>query len=680
MKSMYYLFAILLLVGCKGAKEKTDNPFIVNLNQPVDYSSVTSEDITEYSEITINESKESLETIKESEATFENVFIPLDDIFNNINTASNNCFMLYWVSPDSLSRINGLEAYQKLTSLSTSIYSNEAVFNKMLAVNNSEEYSKLPAHRQKLVEDLILDFKRSGVNLEDEQLTKFKKLTEDISSLSAEYSDNMNSASEVITLDEAGAKGLSENFKNTYRVSENNYEIPVMNATNHPVMENADCESTRKDYYMKFNNRAADKNLAILDQLVENRYELANIMGYESYAAYNLATKMAKNPETVWSFLNDLVDRSKEKAISDLEILKELKKNDSAAEDKELHDWDISYYNNQILKTEYQVDHEKLREYLPMKQCLEGVLNVYQQLLGLEFRKVENPPVWHPEVDMYEVFENGNLIGRFYLDLFPRPNKESWFYGVGITTGKLTADGYEVPSSMLLGNFTRATDDLPSLLSFKELNTLFHEFGHIMDAMSYKGEFSLQSSAKSDFLEAMSQIFENWTMDYETISKFAKHYKTGEVLPKELFDNMVKAKNVSSGYHTLSSLRKCIYDMNLYDSYNPENPVNTDDIWRNIDKDLGIEGTYVEGTHPQASWIHINTHPVYYYGYLWSEVYAQDMFTIFQQNGLTDQETGIRFRELILANDNLKDVMENVEIFLGRPSNNEAYIKSLGLE
>lgn len=221
---------------------------------------------------------------------------------------------------------------------------------------------------------------------------------------------------------------------------------------------------------------------------------------------------------------------------------------------------------------------------------------------------------------------------------------------------------------------------MPSLISFHELTTLFHEFGHIMDALSYNGEFNYLAEAETDFAESMSQIFENWIWDYEILSRFAKHYKTGEVLPKETFENMLNAKNVNSGLYTLFSLRRCIYDMHLYDKYNPESPVNTDELWKIIDTELGEIKFYAEGTHPQASWIHINGYPVYYYGYLWAEVYAQDMFTEFEKNGLLDKETGMRFRELILANGKQRNTIEAVEEFLGRPVNNEAYIRSLGLE
>ncbi|MBI9064643.1 MAG: Zn-dependent oligopeptidase [Marinilabiliaceae bacterium] len=680
-KTLLYSTVLALVLGCQQGKVPSKNPFLTDLNAPVDYANVSANDIKEYAHITLEEASAAIEAIRQSKKpTFNTVFAAMDDIINKMNIASNNCFMMYWVSPDSLSRVNGLDSYQLLDSLSTTIYSDKVIFNQMVRVKESDEYTQLKENRKRLVDDLILNFEQSGVNLEAAKREQYLTLTKEISQHTSEYSNNMNSAAEVLVLDEAGAKGLPENFKNTYRKGDQRYEIPVMNATKGPVMSNAQMEETRKAYYLKFNNRAADKNLDILEQLVKKRHALANIMGYDTYATYNLYPKMAKDPETVWSFINDLADRAKGKASADLKALSALKKKDaSAIAGSPLKVWDIAYYTNQILKNKYQVDHEVLRAYLPIDQCLKGVLDIYSELFNLEFKKVANASVWHQEVDMYEVFEGEQLVGRFYLDLFPRPNKESWFYGVGLKAGQMTEAGLEIPTNMLLGNFTRPTENIPSLLSFKELNTLFHEFGHIIDGLSYKGEFSLQASSKTDFIESMSQIFENWTMNYEMLSSFAKHYETGEVLPKELFDNMVKAKNVSSGYYALSSLRNCFYDMNLYNKYNPEVALDSDGLWKKIDKELGVMDIYVEGTHPQASWIHINTHPVYYYGYLWSEVYAQDMYTEFEKNGLTDPATGKRFRELILSTGQQSDIIEAVETFLGRPSNNEAYIKSLGL-
>jgi Zn-dependent oligopeptidase len=277
------------------------------------------------------------------------------------------------------------------------------------------------------------------------------------------------------------------------------------------------------------------------------------------------------------------------------------------------------------------------------------------------------------------VYEDGKLTGRFYLDLFPRPNKESHFYGVPLTPGNQQPGGYEIPVAMLLGNFTPGSEDLPSLVSHGELRTLFHEFGHIAASMAFNGKYAVQNGSLPDFSEAMSQIFENWIWDYDILKTFARHYETGEVLPEETFSNMLAAKNLISGVGAQSSVLRSMYDMELYNRYDPDNPTPTDQIWRNL-ADRFAYTSYIEGTHPQAAWIHINTHPTYYYGYLWSRVYAQDMFTQFEANGLLDTETGKRYLRLVLANGTQRPILDVVEEFLGREPNNEAYIRSLGLE
>lgn len=658
-------------------EKKTLNPFLVATNVTVDYAKVSPKDVTDYANHTIGDVATMLATIKKQPtATFTNVFEAMDDIKNKINTTSNNCFMLYWVSTDSIIRAKGLKGYQLLDSLSTSMNSDKDIYTKMLSFKSSAGYNDLKGNKKTLVDDMILNFERSGVNLNEEQLEKFKTLTKEISELSTDYSNNMNSAKDILSLDEKGMKGLPEEFKTNYKVGDH-YEIPIINSTSETVLGNASEEATRKAYYIKFYNRAADKNLSILDSMVKKRDELAKVMGYPTFAAYSLVPRMAKDPQTAWGFINDLISRSKEKAKADVVLLANEKKAEfKNQKNSPLEAWDITFYKNQILKKKYQVNNEELRAYFPMEKCLEGMFVIYQKLLGFEFRKVKNPSVWNEDVEMYEVYEGEQLKGKFYMDLFPRPNKETWFYGVNIVSGK----GTEIPVAMLLGNFTKPTKTSPSLLSQKELNTLFHEFGHIVNMMSYHGDYSTQSESKADFTESMSQLFENWISDYAMVSTFAKHYKTGEALPKATFDNIQKGKNVASGLGAIQQLQKCLYDMNLYDKYNAKAPVSTDQLWRDLDKQLGVMNFYVEGTHYQASWIHINTHPVYYYGYLWSRVYAQDMFTEFQKNGLTDTKTGLRYRELILANGTQKDIVKAVEEFLGRPSNNKAYIKSLGLD
>lgn len=673
------LFSVAMSTA-QSTKKTANNPFLVGMNVPVDYAKVTSKNVEDYAKHTISEVNTMLATIKKQKTpTFANVFVAMDDIRNKIGSTSNNCFMLNWVSTDSIIRTKGLASYQLMDSLSTVIYSDKGIYNKLIGFKKSAGYNQLKGNKKTLADDMIEGFERSGVNLSAKDLEKYKTLIKEISQLSSDYSNNMNSSNEILKLDEKSAAGLPDSFKQNYKTVDGSYAIPIINATSETVLNNASLEATRKAYYIKFYNRAADKNIAILDAMVKKRDELAKLMGYKTYATYALEPKMAKTPENVWNFLNDLVSRSKEKAKNDVVLFETEKKVALASQDAKLEAWDIAYYKNELIKKQYNINSEELKDYFPMQQSLKGMMDIYQKLLGFEFRKVSNASVWHEEVELYEVYEKGKLKGRFYLDLFPRPNKETWFYGVNINSGKATTKGYEIPVAMLLGNFTKSTKTQPSLLNQKELRTLFHEFGHIVNYMSYTGPYSSQSDSKADFGEAMSQIFENWILNYDIVSTFAKNYKTGEVLSKATFERLMNSKKVGSGIASIQTLTRCLYDMNLYDKYNAAAPVNTDDIWRTVDKQLDVMDFYPKGTHYQANWIHVNTHPVYMYGYLWSEVFAMDMFTEFEKNGLTDTKTGVRYRDIILGNGTQKDIVKAVEEFLGRPSDNKAYVKSLGL-
>ena len=678
------LLAATLLAGCGADTAESPeieaplNPFLAALNEPIAYSEATADHLTEYANTILQRSREQLATIKAvTEPTFENVVVPFDDLSGELSKCMSNSWMLYWVSPDEATRQAGLAAYQELEVWVLGLYSDKELYGQLQAIATA---GKLAPVEEKLVADLILQMQQTGVDLSPEDLERFKALNQEITELTSQYSTNMNTHGLVMELDAEGADGIPETLTSRYETGDGTYAIPVISANRGPVVNNATSRETRKSFTMMYANRAADKNLEILDQLVAKRHDLAQMMGFESYADYTLTVKMAETPENVWDFLEGLAEATSGKAVQDLDRLKAFRSRHAGTSAADpLDPWDLGFFHNELLKTEYGVDPEEVRKYLPLERVLTGMMEIYEQLLGLEFRPVSDPSVWHESVEMYEVHEDGKLTGRFYLDLFPRPNKESHFYGVPLTPGNQQPDGYEIPVAMLLGNFTPASDELPSLVSHAELNTLFHEFGHIAASMAFSGKYSSQNGSLPDFGEAMSQIFENWIWDYDILETFAVHYETGEVLPEETFENMLAAKNLISGIGAQSSVRLSMYDMELYNRYDPENPTPTDELWRQL-ADRFVYSSYIEGTHPQAAWIHINTHPTYYYGYLWSRVYAQDMFTQFEENGLLDTETGTRYRRLVLANGTQRPILEVVEEFLGRAPNNEAYIRSLGLE
>lgn len=674
-----YLFFLISCNTGTRSKGNSINPFFAELNRPIDYKAVTPANVKEYAQATINNVEKTCDTIKnEKEINLENTYLKFDRTYGKLKTASQRCYMLFMVAEDSVMRNTGKENYETLYSLEINLFSDSVLYYQLKMFFNSVGYAHLTENKKYFIENILQRFEQGGANLTVDKKKRFKALDAEIVKLSGRFSKNLAEFKDSLILNNKQIKGIPANFSTEYKRNDSVFIFPIDETTKETVLVNAEDEETRRSYYFKYCNRASVQNLAILDTLSGKRHELASLLGHRSYAAYLLKPKMAKSPEIVWNFLKDLVIKTNPKTREEYELLKQYRNTvlKSQSNDEPVEPWNLAYYRNQVIKSKFDVDNEKVKEYFTMQRCLDGMFKTYQQLLGFEFREVDHPSVWNKDVKLYEVYEDNKLKGFFYLDLYERPGKYSWFSDIVISWPHLTEKGTQLPVSLLVCNFPKPTETTPSLLSMLSLQRLFHEFGHAMNDMAYDGNFASQVWAQDDFGEAMSQIFENWIWNYDILSKLSKHYKTGETLPKEIFDKMLRAKNITSGLDTQEQLRRALYDMELYDNY--MNTGQTDLIWKKIDKQLLIP-RFKEGTHPQGSWTHIYTHPNYFYGYLWSNVYAQDMFTVFQKNGLTDRATGIKYKQLILTNGAQRDNVDAVTKFLGRPPNSEAYLKSLGL-
>jgi thimet oligopeptidase len=328
----------------------------------------------------------------------------------------------------------------------------------------------------------------------------------------------------------------------------------------------------------------------------------------------------------------------------------------------------------------YQLDGELVKQYFALDDVLLGLFEVTQTLFDLEYREIENPSVWNDDVRMFEVFQDGKLKGRFYLDLFPRENKYGHAACFGLRGGKMTKDGYKLPTASLVCNFPKPTSDKPSLMPHNQVNTFFHEFGHVLHQMLTTANLYSQSgtNVSRDFVEAPSQIFENWTWNYDALKLFAKHYETREVMPEELFNKMLAAKNVGSGMSASGQVFLGTYDMTLHDKFDPNGKETTTDVLKKLKAEIQLIA-HVKGTHFQTAFGHLNGYGASYYGYLWSKVYAQDMFSVFDKNGILDKKTGMRYRDIILAPGSSRDELGLVKEFLGRDPNNKAFLKELGL-
>jgi oligopeptidase A len=499
--------------------------------------------------------------------------------------------------------------------------------------------------------------------------------------LSNMFSKNIADYKDELIVTEAEVEGLDDAYKDAHRQEAGTYKIDLSYPSYRPFMRLSKSDEARKKLYMKYTNRASDKNLVILEKLILNRTELAELLGYKTFAEYRLVTRMAKTPKTVWDFENGLIEKVQEKGKSDYEEVLQVKRNLTGNDTvRVVNSWEYGYYSNILKRDKYKVDSEKVKEYFEINNVMDGLFSITQSLFGLQYKEVENPSVWHEDVRLFEVFDNDKLIGRFYLDLYPRDNKYRHAACFGFQKGRLTSEGYQVPTATLECNFPQATDSSPALMSHGQVNTFFHEFGHVLHTLLTQSELDGFSgtSVSRDFVEAPSQIFENWTWDYPSLKMFAKHYKTGEVLPKDLYDKMMAAKNVGSGVGTLAQIFYGTIDMTIHDKYQPHETRTTTDIVKELQNKILLT-PFVEGTHFQAAFGHLTGYAASYYGYLWSKVYAQDMFSVFENEGILNPDVGKRYRKIILARGADQEAIELVKEFLGRSPNPRAFYKSLGL-
>ena len=692
MKNLFLAMAVLFTVwSCKTTPTTveevivpSENPVLPVLNQELDFAAVTPEDMikgTEEVKAKVDEMMAALVNIPDADRTFENTMVAMDDIDNEINTLSGMVGLLAVASPDSAIRATANEKKNEISEIYNEMALNEDLYKAVKAYSISEEAKALTGSKEKFVTETVSDFERNGFALPKEEREKLKTLLDEISATSNEYGANVAAFQDFLYLEEKDMDGMQEDYKKARLQADGRYKIGMSYPDVFPFLKYAKSSNARKQLLFKFQNRAYPVNEEVLVKLIRLRTELANMLGYETYADYQIEKGMAKTPEAVWDFLNELQVKVKPKAEADIEELLAYQKELGIGDGIEMNPWDRGYTQDQLLLNKYQVDNEAVRAYFPIDRVKEGLFMVTQNLFNLEYRKVEDASVWHEDVEAYDVYDGKNLIGRFYLDLFPRPNKYGHAACFPIVIGKNTPKGFQRPVSSLECNFSAPTEDKPALLTHDEVETFFHEFGHVLHSIVTTADLGLQSGfmVSRDFVEAPSQIFENWVWDYESLSLFAKHYETDEVLPKEIFDKMLAAKNVMSGRGAMYQIFLSKLDMTLYDGFDLDGDESIAEMRAKLDKEINMMDPF-EGTHMEAAFGHLVGYGAGYYSYLWSKVFAQDMFSRFEEEGIMNKETGMDYRNIILGQGATKDEMVIIEEFLGREVNQDAFLRSLGLE
>ncbi|MEO5570337.1 MAG: M3 family metallopeptidase [Bacteroidia bacterium] len=667
------------------ATVKGTNPIFNQFNKPIAFGELKPEHLEDAVTRIIDSTKTALEKIISIDAdkrTFKNTMGALDDLYNHLNTVASAIDLMSNVLPDEERRKAALEQLAVISKYYNELQLNEDLYRAVREYAMVPESDVIKGYQKKFLTEVKKRFERNGFALPKEKRDQLKEIQNKIADIGIKFNNNIESYSDSLTISEEQAKGLPKDFLESRKIN-GGYSIDLSYPSYYPFMKYCQDDDARKAMYLKFSNRApANEN--VLTELLEERKKLAVLLGYNSYAEYGMGdNRMAHDAETVWHFEGNLTGKVRHKATKDYNELLALKYGENRAENetKVINPWETGYYTNKLLEQKYQVDGQQVKEYFELNNVLDGLFKITQHLFNLKFVEVKNPSVWHEDVRMFEVMKDNKMISRFYLDLYPRANKYGHAACFGIIAGKMTANGYQYPSAALVCNFPKPTKDKPSLMPHGDVETFFHEFGHVLHNMLTTSDlyYFAGTNVAQDFVEAPSQIFENWAWEYDALKMFAKHYKTGEVLPEELFNKMKASKNAGSGLNTLQQVFYGSLDMTLHDKFNPENKdVTTTDVVKDLQNKITLY-PFLEGSHMQFSFGHLNGYGAGYYGYLWSKVYAQDMFSIFKKNGIMDQKTGIRYRDIILAKGASEDPMNLVKDFLGREPNDEAYLKDLGL-
>jgi thimet oligopeptidase len=660
------------------------NPLMPAFNQPVAFSKVTKADIVSATNAVVAETKATLAklyAVPAAKRSFANTALPLDQLGSRLELVGGGINILNNASPDSALRNQAQRSLALLGKYGNELSLDEKLYQAMKAYAQTAEAKALTGPRKKFVTETIEEFERNGFALSAEKRQELQKINDRLSDLGLAFNNNIAAYKDYLLVSEAEMAGVPEDYRKARPREGDQYRIGLDGPAYSTFMKYATSDEARRKLFVKYNNRAADKNLDVLQQVLVERQKKAKLLGYPSYAAYQTSSRMAKTPQTVWDFETKLVDRVKQKTAQDMQELLTVKRSTPGnAAATLLNPWEVSYYNELLMKNKYQLDAEQVKEYFELNHVVDGLFKTTQHLFGLKFNEVKEASVWHKDARMFEVQRDGKVVGRFYLDLYPRDNKYTHAACFGIVPGQATAQGYQIPTAALLCNFNAPTADKPALMSHSQVVTFFHEFGHVMHNLLTTTELASQAgtSVKRDFVEAPSQILENWAWNYDALKTFAKHYKTGEVLPKPLYDKMWTARNVGSGIAASAQIFYGTLDMTLHDKFEPGGPETTTDVVKRLQNQL-LPYPYLDGTHMQAAFGHLNGYGAGYYGYMWSKVYAEDMFSIFEKNGVMDQKTGLRYRDIILAQGGSQEELDLVKSFLGREPNQEAFFKSLGL-
>jgi peptidyl-dipeptidase Dcp len=673
----------------------SDNPLLQNFDLPHQappFDKIKAEHFLPAVKQAIEEARGNIEAIKGApgDANFENTIVALETASERLGTVTSIFY--------NLLHCNGDDALEKLAeeigplnaNFSSDIAMDAQLFERVKAVHDKKDELSLNREELTLLEDTYIGFVRGGALLNDEDKAALREINEQMSTLGPAYNQNVKRSADDFHLwiaDEKNLAGLPDTaIEAAAHAAEEKgrkgeWLFTLDFPSFQPFMTYAENRALREQIWRAFTSRAYKDqydNCENVLKIVSLRYKRAKILGYANHAEYVLERRMAKTPGAVMGFLKKCLMTYKPAAEKDLQALKEFAKELDGRED--LKPWDVGYYSEKLKHKLFDFTSEDLRPYFQLDKVLDGVFGHFSKLFGIEFKASEQYPTWNPDVKTFELFREGKFIGLLYTDFFPRKGKKpgAWktsFRDQGLYKGKI-----ERPVVSIVCNFTKPTPGTPSLLTFGEVETLFHEMGHAIHALLSDVTYSSHAGTNVlwDFVELPSQVQENWACTKETLDLFAEHYKTGEKIPAELVDKLNAAKNFMVGWGGLRQTGFGLLDM----AWHTADPDTITDVPSFEDEATKEASLFPRLSGPfSTSFAHIfaGGYSAGYYSYKWAEVLDADTFEFFKETGLYNQDTAAKYVNEVLAKGGSEDPAILYRNFRGRDADPKALFRREGL-
>jgi len=605
--------------------------------------------------------------------TIENTLTPYDEAVRQINTAAYFAVLMQQVHPDAGFRDHATSMLQKAVSVQTALNLNQDVYKSLGAL----DLSKSDPATQYYVKRTLLLFRLAGVDKDDATRANLKKLNDELTADTSNYERNISDDQKSVKADPSELAGLPQDYVDRHKPGADG---KVTISTNYPdafpVFKFAKSEDLRKRVNTAFDTRAYPVNRDLLMKILQTRYQIATMLGYSSWADYFAADKMIGTGQNIAKFISDLNAVTRPIAERETKILL-AEKQKTLPEATGIGDYEAGYLGELVRRSNYDFDSQSVRPYLPYQTVKKGIMDTAASLFHVSFQQETDAPAWAPSVETWDVIDNGKMIGRFYLDMHPRPGKFSHANMVPVFDG---VRGQQLPEAALVCNFVEPSADDPGLMEYGDVITFFHEFGHLMHHIlggnqNWAGISGI--TMEGDFGEAPSQMLEQWMRSPQVLTKFARHYKTGEPIPADLVVRMNRASALGRGRSTAGQLGYTAISYDLYKG-KPDG-MDLDAI---CDNDLSKYTLTVlsPGLHMYASFGHLAGYSSAYYTYMWDLVIAQDFFQQFDQKNMLAGDAPMRYRRVVLEPGGSMPANDLVKNFLGRPQNLTAIEHWMGEE